>query len=174
MRRILFFLLLIVLLNACDKEKYYNVDKNTWFLMSENDTIVFYSENLVDSFYISNIQEYYECVDKDNYFQHLDIYLDKIGLDATHNTWNCNVLRNHKSIQVNWINFYGSANYSYDNFILYQIEDREFNKVFKMDNFSQYVSDLDVKALYYTDLYGVIAYELYNGEVYEIDLNCLP
>ncbi len=173
MRKILFVLFLIGLLNACDEEKYHDIKDDTWLLLELNDTVIFNNNLVNDTFKLVNISHYYEYVDKTVYYENLDVDYKHINNLGNNENYIYSILRNYNTTRIYWQDFDKIILYSSHNTLSYAIESRVFENVYLIRNDSA-EEDWEALHVYYTDNYGVIAYELYNGEVYEIDLNCLP
>jgi hypothetical protein len=159
---------------SCEEDKYFDIDKNAWILLEENDTLLFHSINNTDTFYISNIGTYYEDIDKTNYYQHLDIDYEKIHNGTVDISLLYNIHRTYKSAIIEWDNYSSGSFYSSVIPMDFTIDLKIFVNVYKVDNYFESELSTDVRTLYYTDKYGIIAYELYNGELFEIDIDYLP
>ena len=164
---------IVCVLNGCQKDKYYDIHKDTWILLEENDTILFHSINETDTFYIRNIGTYYEDIDKSYHYQHLDIDYERIHNDTVDISQLYNIHRTYKSVSIEWDNFSSQSFYRSVNPTNYTINSTVFEIVYRVDNYYETTIDTDVKTIYYTDKYGVIAYELNNGDTYKINIDKL-
>lgn len=172
----LYFLLCWVIISfiSCEEDKYYKIDRDTWFIFNDDDTIIYKNEIANDTFYIKYIQNGYESIDKSVYYEFLEITYGIIYKSYTSENDFYNISREYNSTSLFWSNLKRSLNYKLTPPIIYSIDSKTFKDVYVVENTSVLENDTDIKKVYYTDKYGVIAYELNNGELFEIDVNCLP
>ncbi|HRW64091.1 MAG TPA: hypothetical protein P5132_11425, partial [Bacteroidales bacterium] len=83
------------------------------------------------------------------------------------------IFRIHDWVDIYWRRFYSDFSYSSKNPINYTIESKPFDTVYALNNKMEFNQDTCVRTVYYTDKYGIIAYELNNGVIYKIDVNCI-
>ena len=162
-------LFVLYVLSSCEKDKYFDIQKDSWFKMNLNDTVLFHSGNATDSFYISNIYTYYEDVDKTHYYEHLNINYEKTNKLLVDEIGSYSIYRKFNQANIYWKNLNSILSYSSFNPIKYTIESTEFENVYRIDNREGSSIDSGVRIVYYTDIYGIIAYELNNGDVYKIN-----
>jgi len=165
--------LLVLGLSSCKEDKYFDIDRDTWILLKENDTVLFHSVNNTDTFYVSDIETYYEDLDKSYYYQHLNITYKLVHNEVADNSTPHTIFRIHDWVDIYWRRFYSDFSYSSKNPINYTIESKSFDTVYALNNKMEFNQDTCVRTVYYTDKYGIIAYELNNGVIYKIDVNCI-
>ncbi|MFC2152709.1 hypothetical protein ACFLSE_09285 [Bacteroidota bacterium] len=169
---ILWISLFVISLSSCDEKEYFKINKDTWITFDTNDTIVFLNNISNDTFYISEIYNYFEEIDKQYNYEHLDIDYIKINITDNKRGSSYSLLRSYNGVTVYWGNSDKHISYKYDNPIQYDINSKNFNHVYMIEN-NVLNNDYDIKKAYYTDIYGIIAYELNNGELYEMDCSNL-
>ena len=157
---------LIIFVISCNEEKYFNIDRNTWFVFQLHDTLIYHGCSSNDTFYVGNISNYYSIIDKTNHIEELNIYF---------HTWNSIadeyiISRSSDGATIRWGNLFSAVTYS-----LMDKMDYNDNMVVIHDAYevladtSDVHESLDVKKVIYCDKFGVIAYELNNGCVFQLD-----
>jgi len=168
--KISIILSIITLLQSCYSESNEYIDRNTWFLYSEEDTLLFNSNSSIDTFIIKDIDSFMGSFSTGINQEILFIRYKYLG--DTNSYYRIN--RYPKIVNVFWKNgINGGINYSMDQHFTYAIGYHLFDSVYnpepgyKPDNYIE-------QTIYYTDRYGIIAYQKEDGELFELDLNYLP
>lgn len=174
MKHILFLIILgAFVFHSCippDKETYADIDEEKYFYYNEGDTVYFNGDTNQDTLLISHFEQGYDVSDDVNYTE--IIFIDYFNLK---DQYVGNLFRTNGYGTIFW----GKSNYLryyYKEYtgLVYNIDDITFDNVFFFENVEEEGLETDVNKLYYNDNYGIIAYELYNGEVYEINVSRLP
>jgi hypothetical protein len=167
---ILFFILSLTFCVSCNKteNKYYNLDHSKWFKYRENDTLIFKSSNNSDFYIISQILNNYNIVDKHVYYESFTVVYK-----GSSSCQNCPI-SGFGRVEDN-ITLYGNLHtskiyYNSSAMTNYQLGDSIINTVFSVDIPTDDTLYFRVKSIYYSDIYGIIRYDMYNDEVFELQL----
>jgi hypothetical protein len=169
-RVIVYFGLFIFLFISCDKteNKYYNLDRSVWFRYKINDTLTYNSINNKDIFVIKNLYTTYEVFDKTNYNEYFctqyTCLTDSVNYTLT------GFCRFNGEIQINTKHHMDGVVYINYNTISLQIGDSIINDVYKINCTRVDSVNYKTKVFYYSHIYGVIRYDLYNDEIFELQL----
>jgi hypothetical protein len=163
-------ILILIMQASCNKfhDVYNDLDRTAWFKYQLKDTLIFTSQTKTNSYLISQLYTSYTINDK---IYH-DEYLNVVYSCNTENK-DCPIagfLRDLEDVTL----YYGNTatNFSYKNLIpsTYQLGDSLLDDIYKV-NCSQVDSiRYKIKTFYYSDIYGIIRYDMYNDEVFELQL----
>lgn len=170
LKRLAIIFMLLLLFQSCYKEHNEYIDKDTWFLFNEGDTLLFNGLNSNDAFIIKDIDSFMGSFGTG--INREVLFITYEYLEDTNEFLRIN--RYPNTVDVWWIDSLNcSVNYSTDEYFTYIIDNYTFDSVYykepgyKPENYIE-------QTIYYTDRYGVIAYENADGELFELDLNYLP
>ena len=170
----------VIFLSSCTEDIVHYLDQESLILFKKGDTVIFSNNQHVDSFNIctKNISidqndgynDDYEVLRVDycllrstetiNYFSRYSNTLS-FGWFALRNNWNYNEVDLSHYPEIEMVN--------------YSIADTVFSDVYKLKRLPHdYTDSTVIVNVFYTHLFGVIAYECLNGEVYKIDVTRLP
>jgi hypothetical protein len=169
-----FYLLLaipvfLVVLSGCENQDR-SLDRHNWYVYKTKDTLVYKSTISNDTFVVAKINNYWFDSDKKN-IEVLEITLPEINLNCSPYCVGMSIQHTYNAFSLNFrnINYGIKIDPSHDTLINYPIGNHSINDVFVLpSNFPQ-KEQKDVKTAYFTLIYGVIAYELFTGEVFELD-----
>jgi len=172
-------LALLLFLFACQpKDVYYNIDPATKMKFKQNDTLVYTSALRSDTFIISYINDTYTTSDKLYHYENLDVGYGKLNYNLSEdsifkpNFW-YQTNRDQNSTGILWRNIESSTNYAGTYDTILHIGNNVVNNVFVLHdetNSTHYLND--VRIIYYCNLYGILQYDKYDGEVFVLNGNC--
>jgi len=174
--------LLFSLFHSCHKKDIYErLDRKQWFVFKLNDTITFLNKNCtkIDSFQIVTLSNGFETTDKTLHqeyfgagFKHLNkqINSDSIFNDVDNHTIN----RYYYGSDISWRNFDAStANLDAKDTILTLYNLFKLNNVYRFNLSKEKIYPNDIVRVFYCINYGILRYELKNGEIFTIDSTLL-
>ncbi len=164
----LFFALILLLLISCGHEdKYYRLDHTKWFKYEVGDSLIFKNTPaLIDTYIISNIDNYFQTYDNETFNEKLFVEYEKVS--------GCNNCPDIAFIRhVNVIYFFGNVNINglhYENPLEYSLGDTVLKDIYKVENIPVDSVHYLIKIIYYSDIYGIIRYDMYDDRVYELQI----
>lgn len=170
---IIFFALFILFTqNSCRKEKFYRLDHSNWFVFNTGDTLLYKSSISRDTFLIESIINEFDIVDKSSFYEMLRIYFKKLNSTNTY-YFGYDITRSYNSTIIVWKYLVNSIHYGESRVLEYSIGNVIIEDVYEVALSSNppfpVRYDDDVILVYYSDKYGIIAYKLANGLVFELD-----
>ena len=168
-----------IYLSSCtQKDKYENVTPTIKFKFSKNDTLLFKSESKTDSFIINSCGCSYETIDKTAHFEECAIYYKRINSsildDSIFHTYQ--VQYGNDGAGIIWRNIYSSpeiASYTKVDTIIKIGTKSIFNVIILKAKIGLKYWPNDIVSVYYSNGYGIIQYERFNGLIYKLDSNCI-
>jgi len=160
--------MILVFFQSCEKDQYDRISRSDWTKLNKGDTIIYNAELSKDTFVIIGLNDYYYTSDKRYHTEFLAIGYNKINstIEEKKIYHNYITTRNYHWTQVEWNRFYNGKE-SDTSLILYN---STINNVRCINNNSSNPSAFtDTKKVFYSNKYGVIQYELYNGQIYIMD-----
>lgn len=129
-----------------------------------------------DTFLVSMVDTGYSVADENYHYQRSIVRAKELTKNCSANDYNyCLGMRlNPLGNDNTWIEFRGiNRNINTNSSIVtYTLGNKSIKNVYRIKityNESEYNSPKDVKLIYYTHIYGIIAYELVTGELFELD-----
>lgn len=178
-RNLLFFIILSVgVFQSCDKTYYSYLDKNSYYVFIQGDTLTYKGISVTDTFCVTKIEENFRSVDKRVNIEQLTIYVPELTVNCKDSSYDfcrgIHILRDaEKRTSVFFRNDYSSSVESFP-VGTYKIGSTLVNNVYTVNfRVPNKINQKDVTMIYYTHKYGIIAYELINGEKVEIEEKCL-
>ncbi len=161
---------IMFLLVSCTKDSEINyLDHSKWFIFEENDTLIFKSGSLTDTYRISNIVNAHEIIDKKEGDEILAVYYE--GITGCENCPIQGFSRNYQHVTFTGAMRVGSFYYDTTPSVNYQLGDTLLEEIYVVVDIP--VDDPEyykVKVIYYSDIYGIIRYDMYDDRVYELQL----
>jgi hypothetical protein len=166
----LIILLLTIFIISCNKTKdnYYYLDHSVWFKYKLNDTLKYISSNDIDQYIIRNLYTDYYVFDKKNYNEYFCVQYSCISDSVNPPIYGFSRYRNEIDINTKY-SIEGTSYENGDKFN-YQLGDSTINDVYKINCIRVDSIEHQVKTYYYSDIYGIVRYDLYNDEVFELQL----
>jgi hypothetical protein len=164
----------ILLLIACDNkdhERVYNsLDRTDWFAFGEGDTLLFrYSTDTVDSYIIADTLTYYAPINSEYIWEEiLEVYYE--GLSQCENCPIDAFYRNSLVVNIIGKIHTNSFEYSKTSPIEYQLGDTVLQQIYVLENLPVDPPRTVIKSVYYSDVFGIIRYDLFDDRVYELQL----
>jgi len=166
---------LFLLLYSClPKDVYNTIDPITLMLFKQNDTLVFTSALRIDSFVIFPLIHQTSISDKQYHNENIEVHYKKINInkseDSTFNAWYQTMRTGSTIPSFYWRNVSGDFD-STDT--VFHLGNRTINKIFVYNDIStrkHYPND--IKKVWYCNLYGIIEYERYTGELFILNSQC--
>jgi hypothetical protein len=163
---------ILFLFYACSGDKedvYYRLDRTNWFLYEEGDTLTFRNNSeAIDTYVIKNVNTLY-------YVQHDHIFYEtlRVYYEAISECNNCPIeffVRSLSKMSFSG-DFHIVDSYYEDPTINYTLGDTILQDIYLIgDIATEDTNYFKVKALYYSDIYGIIRYDMYDDRVYELQL----
>jgi len=160
--------ILFALFQSCEKDHYYRINRKDWTKLSKGDTIIFNASSSKDTFVVSIGMTYYDS-DKIYHYEYLNIFYSPTNKKALNSDYY--TIRNYRATQIEW-NKQSNGFLSDTTLSLYNVV---IKNVFCFSNDKLYgdTLPLDNKKVFYSNKYGVIQYELYNGQTFVMDSSIL-
>lgn len=174
MKIILIICLIVFMLIRCEKPKYYYLDEATIYKFSEEDTIVYKSENSRDSVIVKDVLKSY-FKGESSFSQVIVIELLPINVVFKDSFYfkEMHIFRSISHASVRFRNFESDI---YDDFktMEYKLDTLILPNVYRIEAI-QRTKDIynSIKTIFYCHKYGIVAYILKNDELYEMDENCI-
>jgi len=167
--RLISTIMILVFFQSCEKDHYYRISRKDWTKLNVRDTIIYNSGLSKDTFVINGIEDFYITSDKLYHTEYLKIYYKKINISTNENTFF--TYRVNNATRIAW-NRLDSGKDLDTTLALYK---NIIDKVWYVKNNYIYGDTLpkDTKKVYYSNIYGVIQYELYNGQKFIMDSTIL-
>jgi len=160
--------LILFLLTSCENNKIHYLDHSRWFLYEENDTLIFKGDSSDDSYIISQISKGYSVVDDKVYYEHYNAVYNSISECLI-----CPITgfqRSYDGVNFNMYLETGSSIYYSDETIEYLLGDTILKDIYTLEDIPADTINIKVKAIYYSDIYGIIRYDMYDDRVYELQI----
>jgi hypothetical protein len=173
--RLILILASLLWLISCNKgpeeDVYVSLDHTQWFKYEDGDTLIFKNNvSVIDTYILGGISTYWANVFGENIFdEHLLVSYNEIAQCS-----NCPIggfERNPFGVV-----FSGSFPSSFalvrsgDATTEYKLGDTTIQNVFVVEDLLIDTTHFNVKAIYYSHIYGVIRYDMYDDRVYELQL----
>jgi hypothetical protein len=163
-------LILIIILYSCGKidNKYFYLDHSVWFKYNANDTLIYKGLQDTDIYLINKTYTAFYIFDKKNYNEYFCVeykcLTDSINLSIY------GFCRYDDEIDI--ITKYSIEGTTYDHGtkMEYVLGDSLIHDVYKIECIRVDSIEHKVKTYYYSDIYGIIRYDMYNDEVFELQL----
>ncbi|MBN2521912.1 MAG: hypothetical protein JXB24_01495 [Bacteroidales bacterium] len=162
---------LLFFIGCAHEDIYYRLDHSRWFLYSEGDTLIFRNnDTLIDTYIISDIWNYFdETGDRqDTHYEHL-----RVTFEGVTECTNCPIYGfSRSSTNVGFTGNLYQQNFSYDDpTIEYTLGDTILQDIYVMEDIPiEDTARHKVKAIYYSDIFGIIRYDMYDDRVYELQI----
>lgn len=166
---------------SCDKnsnieKKHDRIDREEWTKLQVGDILYFRSQMSVDTFLISGITNSYHEKNSGNPIEFLIIYYKMLNVNPNTDTiynYLYDIVRFPDGTGITWKRFYeGFSTESKDTIM--NFGNLQLNNVLVIpETYIDEFYSTDTKTVYYSNLYGVVQYELYNGEIFTLDNTCL-
>ncbi len=170
MKNIYIIGVLLFMLASCKKDRdIHYLDHSKWFIYEVNDTLVFKDGEVLDVYTISQIINTHEIIDKQEGDEILSVVYEGIS-----ECKNCPFITFDRNYQL--VRFQGEfpiVRFYYDNTqaINYLLGDTLLDNIYVIDDIpTEDTVFHKVKAIYYSDLYGIIRYDMYDDRVYELQI----
>ena len=173
--KLLIITLTIFLFTCCEKKSYIDLDKESYYQFDINDTLVYKGDITSDTFMVYNIYKETYSIDKRIYIERLTVELHELTKDCTDSTYDyclAAIFRDaNQGTQLYFRNDRSDYRFVEEAPITdYNIGQYSFSEVYKIDyQLLNEPTKKDVRTVYYTHKYGIIAYELLSGEIVELD-----
>ncbi len=159
---------LLLILISCEKDKIHYLDHSRWFIYEENDTLVFKSEFLADTYRINEIVNEHEIIDKKEGDEIL--WVDYEGITECQNCPISGFVRDYQDVS-----FWGALSivtFYYNDIpaINYLLGDTLLEDIYVVEDITVDTIHFKVKTIYYSDIFGIIRYDMYDDRVYELQL----
>ncbi len=164
----------ILFLCSCENYKYH-LDKNKLYIFQVGDTLIYKSRISSDTFIVAVNDRGMRLESDELYYETQIVYIHELTGDCKDSTLNyCSVMiiRNdvEESVSVSFRNMtfhldkdtFDIVNYNIGNKTLKGVYEVKFSSLGKEN-------DKEIKTFYYTYKYGIIAYELLTGELFELE-----
>jgi hypothetical protein len=146
-----------------------NTEVANSFIFNKGDTLIYRCDALIDTFQVDNVRDHYIDVDKKQ-DRVVDISVPEIDVNCKIFCRGMQLQLRHSACSLDFRNL-GVLIRSDDNsytIITYDIGNLPIRDVYVFQSTNS-SDQRAVKTTYFNFKYGIIAYELFNGEVYELD-----
>jgi hypothetical protein len=160
--------MVLIITSGCESGQ---IDRDTWYTFEQGDTLVYRGTISIDTYYIEKKLNYYEDIDKKD-IEKLELSIPQINMNCQSYCDGIRIIRIPNSSSVYFRNCHGSHRNDSDYYpiIDYPIGQHVIKNVYVLPTGELAATNpKDLKKVYYTLIYGVIAYELFTGEVFELD-----
>ena len=161
---------IMILFVSCAKDSdIHYLDHSKWFIYEEHDTLIFRSGLLIDTYRISQIINTHEIIDKKEGDEILAVYYE--GITGCENCPIQGFTRKYDRVIFIGDIKVGSFYYESTPGMNYQMGDTLLEEIYIVDDIP--VDDPEyykVKAIYYSDIFGIIRYDMYDDRVYELQI----
>ncbi len=164
----------LLLLISCNKgpeeDVYVSLDHTQWFKYEEGDTLIFKNNvSVIDTYILGGISTYYALLGTE--YTHSEV-LEVAYKEITHCN-NCPLTRFRRT--PNSVFFFGSFSSmalvsSGDTTRVYKLGDSTIQNVYVVEDLLIDTTHFNVKAIYYSHVFGIIRYDMYDDRVYELQL----
>jgi hypothetical protein len=147
-----------------------NIDGNARYAFHRGDTLVYEHYISADTFVIKEINDYLTESDKKS-IEVVNITILKINKDCYLNCDRMEIFRTHNSFSLLFRNmdYAITINTNSDSLITYKIGSHLTKNVYKLTANTSTGKLSDLKTIYYSVVYGILAYEQYNGDIYKLE-----
>jgi hypothetical protein len=160
---------LIMIVSCADDGTINYLDHSKWFIFEKNDTLIFKSGALTDTYRISDIVNEHEIIDKKEGDEIL--WVNYEGIPSCQN---CPVYTfNRDYLGVYFQGKMPEVSFSYGNTpaINYLLGDTLLKDIYIVADIpTEDTLRHKVKSIYYSDIYGIIRYDMYDDRIYELQL----
>jgi len=160
---------LLFILASCEKDRIHYLDHSRWFIYEENDTLVFKSEFLADTYRINEIVNEHEIIDKKEGDEIL--WVEYEGISVCPNCPMGVFSRDYQHVTFQGKLYPGYSIYYESPAIDYLLGDTLLQDIYVVEDIP--IEDTvrhKVKAIYYSDIFGIIRYDMYDDRVYELQI----
>ena len=153
---------------SCVNDIHY-LDHSKWYIYEENDTLIFKNKALHDTYRISQVFNGFIYIDKKK-----DSEVLSVSYEGVSECQNCPIRVFDRYYQC--VRFQGEfpivrIYYDQTETINYLLGDTLLEDIYVVDDIpTEDTIHFKVKAIYYSDIYGVIRYDMYDDRVYELQL----
>jgi hypothetical protein len=169
---ILVIFIFILLQISCNKfhDVYFNLDHSDWFKYKLGDTLIYKSENKVDTFTVFLLQNGSDITDKVYHHEYLNIICRKL-YSQCNNCEDIEITResDHVLLGTQDLRFFATTYYNDKNTFNYNFGDTLIENVYKLEDTINSLPT-DITVMYYNNTYGVFRYDQKNGEYFELQL----
>jgi hypothetical protein len=159
-----FLFIFVIVFNLSCKKEDHSIDRNI-FRFNRMDTLIFKSINQNDTFIIRNIEDYWTEIDGIN-IENIHITFQQLNSDCYPACRGYEIYMSYDGIALAFRNIVRSV--SWHSYGQYTLGNHKLHNVSLIRNMTS-INTEDVKNIYYHFNYGVIAYELMSGELFELD-----
>ncbi len=152
------------------EEVYIPLDRTNWFKFEEGDTILFkHNTSEIDSYILTDIDSFYGHINNKYTWEEI-LEVNYEGIPSCNNCPITEFHRNSLVVSIHGKIFPSKIEYRNTLPIEYQLGDTTLQKVYKLDNLPVDTPWTVVKSVYYSDVFGVIRYDMYDDRVYELQI----
>ncbi|MGD2035675.1 MAG: hypothetical protein PVF73_11495, partial [Bacteroidales bacterium] len=152
------------------EDVYIPLDRTNWFVFGEGDTLLFkYNTSAVDTYVIADTSTYYATINSDRIWEEVL----EVSYEGTIQCDNCPITEFHRSASVVSVHgkiYSNSFEYSKTSPIEYQLGDTVLQQIYVLDDLPIDLPETAIKTVYYSDVFGIIRYDLFDDRVYELQL----
>ncbi len=161
----------LIILVSCTKDSdIHYLDHSQWFKYEVNDTLIFRSGTLTDTYLINDIVNEHMEIDKKTGDEIL--WVEYVGISECQNCPIGTFGRDYQKVSFSGKLYSGSIYYENAIKIQYEIGDTILQNIYLDDDIpTEDTIHFQVKAIYYSDIYGIIRYDMYDDRVYELQLD---
>jgi hypothetical protein len=167
--------LTVFLFFSCDDQTYYYLDKDTLFVFNMKDTLIYKGTSACDTFVVKTKSMGWRNVYKRANYQNLEVDIRELTGNAKDSAYDysdgCYIDRDAANLSS--IFFRNDFNTTLEKrvaAITYTIGKHTIKEVYKLGfQLPTKLNPKAVKTIYYNQKYGLIAYELNNGEIVELE-----
>ncbi|MBN1187538.1 MAG: hypothetical protein JXB49_35000 [Bacteroidales bacterium] len=169
-------LIFCVLFSSCEKKNYLYLPDYTRCKFKYNDTLLYFGGELSDTFLVTFAMGGFRSIDNRTYIEEYifttyevsDTCSDTIpySCEGYHFAWGAyseSVLLQFRNIDTK-LEFSDQSDTN-----TYRLGNKTVPDVFYFEGENKNIKPEDISKLYYTYKYGIIAYELFTGELYKMD-----
>jgi len=162
--------ILFALFQSCEKDHYYRINRKDWTKLSKGDTIIFNASSSKDTFVVSTDMTYFDS-DKIYHYEYLNTYYKKINITEKITSHYYETSRSYLWVRIQWDRF--DNGHEFDTTLT--LYNNKIDNVRCVNNYETSGDTLptDTKRVLNTNKYGVIQYELYNGQTFVMDSSIL-
>ncbi len=163
---------ILTLFASCEVGGYFDLDRSQWFIYNVNDTLVFKADtSSYDTFIIGSIINGHQTIDE----YHFEfIWVEYIGTTQCENCPLDNFGRTNQPVEIIDLNGqFPHVGFYYDNPTksYYFTGDTIIKNIyFERDIPIEDSINDKVKAIYYSNIFGIIRYDMHDGRVYKLQI----
>lgn len=163
MKSFLLVITLLICLNSCDKEVYFNIPENEKPNLKNNDTICFTDTNQNTDTFLVKLSDKYEVSDKRYFHEVILIQYKNINPSGLIREF---YVEHRSSTSIYVDSYYFPTIYKNNPLINLDIRGGNYSSVYKNESLN--FPDSIPKIIYYSHKHGIIRYDFSNRNYYEI------